>query len=61
MKKVWIDDECIACEACVEICPEVFKLEGEIAEVLEDADLSLDQAIEEAADECPVDAIHYEK
>lgn len=61
MKKVWVDDECIACGACVELCPEVFELEGDIAEVKEDADLSLDEEIEEAAEECPVDAIHYEE
>ena len=61
MKKVWVDDECIACGACVDICPEVFQLEGEIAEVKEGADLSLDGRIVEAAEACPVEAIHYEE
>lgn len=60
MEKVWIDDECIACGACVELCPEVFELEGDIATVKEDADLSLDDQIIEAAEDCPVDVIHYE-
>ena len=58
MKKVWIDDECIACGACVDICPDVFKLEGDIAEVKEDANLSLDEGITEAAESCPVEVIH---
>jgi len=60
MKKVWVDEECIACGACVEVCPEVFKLEGEFAEVKEDADLSNDRIVE-ASEACPVEAIHYEE
>ncbi len=60
MKKAWVDEECIACGACVEVCPEVFKLEGEFAEVREDADLGNDRIVE-AAEACPVDAIHYEE
>ena len=42
MKKVSVDDTCIACGTCVEICPEVFELEGDIASVKNGADLSLD-------------------
>lgn len=60
MKKVWVDDDCIACGTCVEICPEVFELEGDVAEVRNDADLSLNDAIIEAVDACPVEVIHYE-
>lgn len=60
MEKVWIEDECSACGACVELCPEVFELEGDIATVKEDADLSLDDQIIEAAEDCPVDVIRYE-
>ena len=60
MKAVSVDDTCIACGTCVEICPEVFELEGDIASVKSGADLSLDEKISEAAEECPVDAIHYE-
>lgn len=59
MKKVWVDEECIACGACVELCPDVFELEGDVAVVAEGADLSLDDEIVEAAEECPVEAIHY--
>lgn len=60
MKKVWVDEDCIACGTCVEICPEVFQLEGDAAEVRNDADLTLNDAIIEAADACPVEVIHYE-
>ncbi|MHB8110962.1 MAG: ferredoxin [Syntrophorhabdaceae bacterium] len=61
MKKVWVDDSCVACEACVEICPEVFELEGELATIIQGADLSLNAKIIEAAESCPVEAIHYEQ
>ena len=61
MKKVWVDDECIACGTCVDLCPEVFEMEGDLAVVLSTADLSLDDKIVEAAEACPVEAIHYEE
>ncbi len=61
MKKVSVDDTCVACGACVEICPEVFVLEGELATIIKDADLTLDTKIIEAAEACPVEAIHYEQ
>lgn len=60
MIKVLIEDTCVACGTCVEICPEVFELEGELASIKQDADLSLDKKIIEAAEACPVEAIHYE-
>jgi ferredoxin len=61
MNQVTVDDACIACGTCVEICPEVFELEGDLALVKKGADLSLDEKIIEAAQACPVEAIHYEK
>lgn len=61
MKQVWVDDTCVGCGSCVEICPEVFELEGELAKIKKGADLSLDNKIIEAAEACPVEAIHYEK
>ncbi len=60
MEKAWVDDTCISCGQCVEICPEVFELEGETASVIDGADLTLDEQIIEAAEACPVEAIHYE-
>ena len=61
MEKVWVDEECIGCGACVELCPDVFEMEGDIACIAEGADLSLDDEITEAAEECPVEAIHYQE
>jgi ferredoxin len=61
MKQVLIEDSCVGCGSCVEICPEVFELDGEAAVVKRDADLSLNKKIVEAAEACPVEAIFYEK
>ena len=57
--RAWIDeDACSGCGLCVEICPEVFEMDGDIArvkgiEVPEDEE----ERAEEAADGCPVEAI----
>ena len=61
MKSVTVDENCVGCGSCVEICPEVFELEGDVAIVKKGADLSLDTKIAEAAEACPVEAIHYDK
>jgi ferredoxin len=61
VKSIVVEDTCIACGTCVAICPEVFELPGDIAIVKADADLSMDDAIAEAAEACPVEAIKYEK
>ena len=58
-KKITIDkDECIGCQSCVEICPDVFGFDDdeEKAYVLEDFDDSADCA-EEAQASCPADCI----
>jgi ferredoxin len=53
-----IDEEaCIACEACVEICPEVFEMsEGREKAVVKDPDSSLD-CVDEAIATCFSEAI----
>jgi ferredoxin len=61
MKTVTVEEICVACGTCVDICPEVFELPADLAVVKEGADLSLDDKIIEAAEACPVDAIRYEK
>jgi ferredoxin len=43
MKQELIEDSCIGCGSCVEICQEVFELAGEMAVVKNDADLSLNK------------------
>jgi ferredoxin len=60
-KKVIIEtEECIGCESCVEICPDVFEFdeETEKAKVIKDEG-DPDNCIEEAIDTCPVECIHW--
>ncbi len=63
IKKVWIEEGCIADGICNEICPDVFELDdaGE-AYVKDDADFSANEDdIKEAAEQCPVEIIRYEE
>ena len=60
MEKVWVTEECIGCGTCEEMCPNVFVMTDDIAIVVENADLSDEDAIVEAAEACPVEAIEYE-
>lgn len=63
IKKVWIEEGCIADGICQEICPDVFGEddEGE-AYVKEGADFNANEdCIKEAADECPAEVIKYEE
>ena len=56
--KVTVTDDCIACERCVEICPEVFEMGDEFAEVtVDEVPPEHEDAVQEAADECPAEAI----
>lgn len=58
--KVWINEGCIACGLCSDICPEVFELE-DVAVVRPDADFSSNEScIKESAESCPVEVIKYE-
>jgi ferredoxin len=59
--KVRIDDSCTACGLCVETCPEVFRMSDEIAEVIVDeVPPQFEDAVQQAADECPVESIIVE-
>ena len=59
--KVRIEDTCTACGLCVETCPEVFEMGADIAQVIdEDVPPEFEDAVQQAADECPVEAIIVE-
>jgi ferredoxin len=61
-KKVVIDqEECIGCESCVEICPEVFAFDPdtEKAYVIK-PEGGPEEDIQEAIDSCPVECISWE-
>jgi ferredoxin len=60
--KATVTEECIACERCVEICPEVFEMGDEFAEVKANpVPAEHEEAVQEAADECPTQAIELEE
>ena len=60
IKRVWIEEGCIACGLAEGICPEVFTV-VDTNTVIEGADLSSVEAkIKEAAEDCPVEVIMYE-
>lgn len=53
-----VSEDCIACGRCVEICPEVFDMDRDIAQVKVDPVPSeYEDMVRDAADECPTDAI----
>ncbi len=61
--RVRIDAEaCVGDGACVEVCPDIFEMAGEIARVkMEDVPAELQESCREAADECVVEAIIIEE
>jgi ferredoxin len=62
-KEVVIDqEECIGCEACVELCPEVFAFDEdeEKASVIDGANPESD-CVEEAIASCPAECITIEE
>ena len=62
--RVWIVEGCITCGASEANCPEVFNVDyGEgTAMVIEGVDFAPhEEAIKEAAEQCPVDTIKYEE
>lgn len=59
VEKVWIEEGCVACGVCESTCPEVFKV-NDVANVIEGVNYSnYTDAIQEAADSCPVEVIKY--
>ena len=61
--KVRVDKEvCVGDETCVEICPEIFEMEGDVAIAkMEEVPEELEGACKEAAESCPVEAIQIEE
>ena len=61
--KVLLDEEvCVGDETCVEICPEIFEMQGDaaVAKMVEVPE-ELESACKEAAESCPVEAILIEE
>lgn len=59
ISKVIIEEGCIVCDACADVCPEVFKVE-DTCEVIDGVDFNeYEDEIIEAAESCPVEVIKY--
>ena len=61
-KVVIVEEECIGCGSCEEICPDVFKINEDTdkAEVIM-AEGGDEDLIQESIDTCPVECIHWEE
>jgi len=61
-KIAYVDkDVCISCNLCVDMVPEVFKLDNDnLAEVYDPKGASEDK-IQEAIDSCPVSCIYWQE
>ena len=56
--RVRIEDTCTSCGVCVDTCPEVFEMGSDLAEVIVDqVPGEYEEAVQQAADECPAEAI----
>ena len=58
---VRIEDTCTACGLCVDTCPDIFEMGEDMAQVTVDqVPAEFEEAVQQAADECPVEAIVIE-
>ncbi|MBK6087497.1 ferredoxin [Ruminococcus difficilis] len=53
-------EDCIGCQFCTDVAPDVFRMNGESAECFGDVTESNIDAATEAAEGCPVGAIEIE-
>lgn len=64
IRKVWIEEGCISCQLCQDICPEVFDVpEGEDCVIRPEGPKHFAgkaEEIREAACDCPVEVIQVE-
>jgi ferredoxin len=61
-KTVAIDqDECISCGACVDACPDVFRMNDDNLAEVYNAGGASEEEIEDAIDSCPVTCISWEE
>lgn len=67
IKRIWIEDGCISCNLCEDLCPEIFEVPagGSCGTTADHAtflgDDERDEVIQEAVDCCPVEVIQIER
>ena len=65
IRKVWIEEGCIACKVCQDLAPKVFSVEGDATcVILPDAARWFGphrEDVEQAARDCPVEVIKIER
>lgn len=62
LMKATVSEECVACGLCVDICPDVFEMGTQYAQVkMAGIPAEFEAAVRQAADECPVSAIAIEQ
>jgi ferredoxin len=54
------EDECVGCESCVEICPDVFEFDEDSGKAVVSNPDSSDDCVDEAIESCPVECISKE-
>ncbi len=61
MKAIVDPDVCTGCGLCVDICPEVFELSGDVAiSIVDEVPQDCIETCQESAESCPVEAISIE-
>ena len=61
MRAIVDEDTCTGCALCEETCPEVFQLEDDLAKVIANpVPTESEDNCQQAADDCPVEAISIE-
>lgn len=66
VRRVWIEEGCISCNLCEDLCPEVFEVPvgGESRPTARHeqrlGDPAVDARVREAAESCPVEVIGVE-